>query len=139
MFRYEHTLLDILYMSAPSPKHPLTEAELFAGTILGRAGGASSRRLRELTTGMRERFEEVLDFTVSRMVNGDADGEDGTEEALPRAIACFAVGMEEKSLFDRGIGGQLVSWKYVAAGVCLREMGRFRLGRIGGSGLLPRA
>ena len=74
---------------------------------------------------MRERFEEVLGFTVSRIVNGDEDGEDSNEEALPRALACFAVGVEESSLYDRKLGGSLKSWKYVAAGVCLREMARW--------------
>lgn len=120
----------MLYEYAPSPQNPITEAEIFAGTILGRAGGASSGRLREITVTMRERFEEVLGFTVSRIVNGDEDGEDRNEEALPRALACFAVGVEESSLYDRKLGGSLKSWKYVAAGVCLREMARWTSGGV---------
>lgn len=74
---------------------------------------------------MRDRFEELLEFTVRRIVQGDDDGEDRNYEAFPRAIACFAVGMEEPGLYDRTIGGSLKSWKYVAAGVCLREMKRW--------------
>lgn len=74
---------------------------------------------------MRERFEEILGFTVSRIVNGDVDGSDRNDEALPRAIACFAVGVEESSLYDRKLGAELKSWKYIAAGICLREMKRW--------------
>ncbi|KAL1303235.1 hypothetical protein AAFC00_006650 [Neodothiora populina] len=128
---YEVTLLDLLYQSAPSPNHPLTESEVFSGTILGRKGGAQSRRLREMTQNMRDRFGEILDFTVSRIINGDADGKDRASEALPRAIACLAVGVEENSLFDRKVGGQLRSWKYVAAGVCLKEMKRWLAAGLG--------
>lgn len=73
---------------------------------------------------LRERFEEILDFTISRIVYGDADGEDRNDEALPRAIACFAVGIEEGGLYDRRLGS-LKSWTYVSAGVCLREMQRW--------------
>lgn len=87
---------------------------------------------------MRARFDEILTFTISRIVNGDADGEDRNDEALPRAMACFAVGIEEVSLSDRKIGGQLKSWKYVAAGVCLREMKRWMAGGPGFA-MLPRA
>ena len=86
---------------------------------------------------MRDRFEGILEFTVSRIVNGDADGEDRNFEALPRAMACFAVGMDESSLFDQKLGGPLKSWKYVAAGVVLREMGRWMQGDRGWA-MLPR-
>lgn len=126
----------MLYQYAPSPHHPLTESEIFAGTILGREGGASSRRLREVAMTMRERFEEVLEFTVSRIVNGDADGEDRHDEAFPRAMACFAVAMEESSLYVKKLG-ELKSWRYVAAGTCLREMKRW-LAVGSGQVLLPR-
>lgn len=136
--RYESNLLDLLYAFAPSPHEPLTEAELFAGTILGRAGGATTRRLRDITTAMRDRFEEILEFTVSRIVNGDLESEDRNDEALPRAMACFAVGIEESSLYDHKLGGALKSWKYVAAGVALREMSRWISGGRGWV-MLPRA
>ncbi|GAB7352148.1 hypothetical protein MBLNU459_g2637t1 [Dothideomycetes sp. NU459] len=128
---YEHTLQQVLYEYAPSPHHPLTESELFAGTILGRAGGATNKRLQEMTNTMRARFDEILEFTVSRIVDGDDDDDAGDagdrdDEALPRAIACLAAGMREDGLWDRKLG-VLRSWRYVAAGVCLREMKRWRI------------
>lgn len=133
---YESALQQVLHEYAPSPRHPITEPELFAGTILGRAGGASTKRLREITSTMRDRFEEILDFTVARIIDGDYDDDDRNDEALPRAIACFAVGMQLDGLWDEKLGC-LKSWKYIAAGVCLREMKRWRMV---GSGyvMLPR-
>lgn len=53
-------------------------------------------------------------------------------------MACVAVGMEESGLFDRKLGGELMSWRYVAAGVALREMSRWMAGGRGWV-LLPRA
>lgn len=136
---YEHELLKTLYEYQPSPHQPLTEQELFAGTILGRAGGASNRRLRDITNTMRERFEEILDFTTSRILHGNfgTEEDDGGSEALPRAIACLAVAMEEEGLRDRK-AGVLRSFRYIAAGSVLREMRRW-LGGGRGLGRLPRA
>lgn len=136
---YEASLQQVLHEYEPSPRSPVTEAELFAGTILGRAGGASTKRLREITSTMRDRFEEILEFTVSRIIDGDYDDDDRNDEALPRSIACFAVGMQEDGLWDRKLGC-LKSWKYIAAGVCLREMKRWRMVGSGSSGyvMLPR-
>ncbi|KAG9526866.1 RNA-directed RNA polymerase, partial [Aureobasidium melanogenum] len=120
---YEQTLLQSLYQFASSPRHPLTETEIFSGTILGRDGGKQSRRVRETTQAMREQLEEVLTFTISRIIDGDYDDNDRNEEALPRAIACLAVGMDEQPMGDKKVG-ELQSWKYIAAGVCLREIKR---------------
>ncbi|THV87176.1 RNA-directed RNA polymerase [Aureobasidium pullulans] len=121
---YEQTLLQSLYQFASSPRHPLTETEIFSGTILGRDGGKQSKRVRETTQAMRAQLEDVLTFTISRIIDGDYDEDDRNEEALPRAIACLAIGMNEPSYGDKKVG-DLQSWKYIAAGVCLREVKRW--------------
>lgn len=121
---YEHSILRILRTYAPSSHSALTEHEVFAGTILGRAGGATNRRLKELTNTMRERVEEIMELTVNRIVKGDEDAGDRDDEALPRAIACFMVGMTEEGMEQRLVG-QVKSWRYLTAGVVLREMKRF--------------
>lgn len=135
---YERELRKTLYQHAPSPHHPLTDQESFAGTILGRAGGASSRRLRETTQVMGERFDEVPEFTVSRILYGNSQEQhDRDMKAFPRAMACLAVAMEEGGARDRKLG-ELMSFQYIAAGGCLREMRR-RLSMTGKrSGILPR-
>lgn len=74
-YRYEHSLQDILYSYSPLINVPLSEAEGFAGTILGRQGGAQGKPLRELSKTMRERFDAVAEYYAMRMIHGD--------EALP--------------------------------------------------------
>ena len=136
---YEESLTHILYDYAPSVHMPLSEQEAFAGTILGRKGGAQNKPLRELGKTMRERFDAIVEYTVMRIVKGDEqmsgvndldllydDSIDREVEALPRAIACLTVAVEEKGAEDRMLG-ELQSFKYVAAGVCLRELERYMI------------
>lgn len=137
---YEESLLDILYYYEPTPRSPVSEAEAFAGTILGRQGGAQGKPLRELSKTMREHFEAVVEYAIMRIVKGDQamqavedldDLYDEREfEALPRAIACLSVAVEEPGWKDRQVG-ELKSFKYVAAGVCLRELARYRITTFG--------
>ena len=127
---------------------PLSEHEVFAGTILGRQGGAQGKPLRELSKTMRERFEAIVEYMVMRIVKGDDQMQgvndldllyegsvDREVEALPRAIACLANAVEEQGMVDRQLGA-LHSFKYIAAGVCLRELERYRITTFG-SYVLP--
>jgi hypothetical protein len=66
----------------------------------------------------------------------DDDNIDREVEALPRAIACLEFAVEEPGLFDCQLG-TLQSFKYIAAGVCLREYERYRWMTLGSS-VLPR-
>ena len=88
---------------------------------------------------MRERFEAVVEYTIMRIVKGDEqmrgvtdldllydDSLDREVEALPRAIACLAAAVEQRGTVDRQLG-ELESFKYIAAGVCLRELERYRI------------
>lgn len=129
----------------------LSEHEAFAGTILGRRGGAQGKPLRELSKTMRERFEAVVEYTVMRIVKGDEQMRGVTDldllyadvgadldrelEALPRAIACLAVTIEEHGTTDRELG-RLQSFQYIAAAVALSELKRYRIS-MGASSLLP--
>ena len=147
--RYEDSLSEVLYLYGPTAYQPLSEQEVFAGTILGRSSGAQGKPLRELSKTMRERFEAVVEYTIMRIVKGDEqmhgvsdldvlydDTLDREVEALPRAIACLAVAVEMGGLADRLLG-ELTSFGYVAAGVCLRELERYRITTFG-SYVLPR-
>lgn len=69
--QYENNLQDILYSYSPVINQPLSEAEGFAGTILGRQGGAQGKPLRELSKTMRERFDAVAEYYAIRMIHGD--------------------------------------------------------------------
>ncbi|KAK4549268.1 hypothetical protein LTR36_007727 [Oleoguttula mirabilis] len=133
---YEDALLNIAYQCAPSAQHPVSEQEVFAGTILGRQTGPVGKPLRELSKTMRERFGNVVDYTVAQMLTGervvaeeaDVNGvyNESLFESLPRAVACLSVAVKEEGLNDRKLGS-LKSFKYIAAGVCLRELQRFRI------------
>ncbi|KAI9782141.1 MAG: hypothetical protein M1835_004106, partial [Candelina submexicana] len=60
---YEDNLIDTIYQYSTHPSHPLQELEVFAGVIIGKTG-AQSKRQKEYSKGMREKFEEDVVFTV---------------------------------------------------------------------------
>ncbi|KAL9105886.1 MAG: hypothetical protein Q9227_008997 [Pyrenula ochraceoflavens] len=130
---YEECLLTIAAEYSTNPAYPLTELEVFTGSILGKNGGQTKQQ-RELSISMKERFTSDLNYIVGCMTK-EVEEE---EEALERSLACFQVGMEERSKGSRrrrwGTGGrtgryedeeELVSFVYVAAAICMREVERF--------------
>lgn len=143
---YESSLLEILYQYSPTINEPLSETEGFAGTILGRQGGAQGKPLRELSKTMRERFDTVAEYYAMRMIYGDDEVQkylDGLYdlpereiEAWPRTIACLVAACQEEGLHDYRLG-ELKSFKYIAAASCLKEFERTRRG-LGRFGPLPR-
>lgn len=90
------------------------------GDILGRTG-ARNREQRELSTSMKESYERDVLFTINSIFK---DGGVHSDEALERSMTCFAVGLEEDGTAAayKGAGGELRSFMYVAASVCLREL-----------------
>ena len=116
-----------MHQYATHPSHPLTEPEVFTGNIVGKTG-AQSKRQREYSVSMKEKFERDVAFTIACILKDPTTGKD-SEEALERSIACLAVAMEEKEARSKKVG-VLCSFRYVAAAVCLREVERFQgLGR----------
>ncbi|KAI7469590.1 RNA-directed RNA polymerase [Hortaea werneckii] len=147
---YEESVADLAYQFEPTARSPLSEHEVFAGSILGRQGGQQGKGLREMSKSMRERFETVVEYATARITHGDVAVQEADDlddlsdqvrrerdfEALPRAIACLFVAVTERGYSDRLIG-EMKSFGYVAAGVALREMLRFRITTFG-SHVLPR-
>jgi hypothetical protein len=88
------------------------------GNILGKSG-AQSKRQHELSISMKERFSDDLAYTVNCIVK---DGTERSEESLERSIACFKVALEAATCLKTGV--QLVSFRYVAAALCLKEIER---------------
>lgn len=128
---YEHNLADMMSTYSTHPSQPLSEFEVFSGSILGKFAGAQNKRVRENNAKMKEQFERDVTFWVERITHGD-DGD--REEALARSIAALHVGMEEGSRMA-GKGrrrAELRSWRYIAAAVCLKEVERFQ-GQFGGA------
>jgi hypothetical protein len=100
------------------PMRPLSELEVFVGNILGKTG-KQSKQQRELSTTMKERFEKDAGFLINNIVK---DGAEPSMDALERSVACFKVSFEIGRI--RKKSEQLVSFKYVAAALCLREIER---------------
>jgi hypothetical protein len=104
------------YSSQPS--RTISEREVFVGNILGKFG-AQNKRQHDLSISMKERFNEDLAYIVHCIIK---DGDARSEESLARSIACFNVGLTEVTLLKTG--PELVSFKYVAAALCLKEIER---------------
>ncbi|MCJ1377000.1 hypothetical protein MMC17_000090 [Xylographa soralifera] len=121
---YEDNLSGLMYQYSPTPwASTITELEVFIGNIVGKTHGQTKRQ-REASMNMREDYERLVEFIVSQMRNKDA----GREEALERSIACMALGLE-----DDGASGpvrrgrsQVMSFRWIAASVCLQEVERLQ-------------
>ncbi|KAL5318216.1 hypothetical protein ACEPPN_013275 [Leptodophora sp. 'Broadleaf-Isolate-01'] len=117
---YEDNLYNTMSSYSEHPSRPISELEAFIGNILG-ATGNQSKKQRDLSVTMKEAFDRDAGFVVGCMVNDD-DGEHA-DEALERSMACLAESLDGTS----GVGGGrnsdvLVSFGYIAAAVCLREI-----------------
>jgi hypothetical protein len=118
-------MLNIMSEYSDNPRRPLSETEVFVGNILGKTG-AQSKRQRELSTTMKDRFNSDVAFIINNIVK---DGADPSMEALERSVACFYVSFKEIGR-KRRMDGELVSFRYVAAAVCLKEIERCTSGRL---------
>jgi hypothetical protein len=113
-----------MYQFSASP-YPLTEIEVFVGSVLGKNGGLPTKRLREASTHMKDKFERDVTFTVNSILRGSGESP-GLDrgEALARSIACLAIAVEDPGDVSVKIG-KLQSFAYVAAAICLREIDGF--------------
>ena len=73
---------------------------------------------------MKEQFDRNVKYIVNWIKVGDGQDEEG---ALERSIACLFVGVAETETVRkrRTVKGDMKSWAWIAAGVCLREVERF--------------
>ena len=72
-----------------------------------------------------QKIEQLLTSGSSTVNCIVKDGDEYSKESLERSIACLAVSLEERKGGRRG--EQLLSFKYVAAAVCLRELERMTI------------
>jgi hypothetical protein len=85
------------------------------GNILGKTG-AQSKRQHELSISMKKRFNDELAYIVNCIVK---NGTERSEESLEKSIAYYKRRLETRMRVLK-TGGELVSFSYVAAAVCLR-------------------
>lgn len=109
---------------SPNRSKPLSEREVFIGNILGR-DGAQSKKQHELSISLRDHLNSNMTYIVNRIIK---DGHEESEDRLERSAACFVVSLESAtgSQDSRGRSEGLVSFRYVAAAVCLREIEKSR-------------
>lgn len=112
-------MLDIMHQYSEHPSRPISEREVFVGNILGKVGSVSKKQ-RELCTSMKESYDDISTFIINCIIK---DEDENSEEALERSIACFAVSLDERKPANAR-DEPLKSFRYLAAGVCLREMER---------------
>ena len=110
-----------MHQYSTHPTQPVTEVEVFSGSILGKRGGAQSKRQREFSTTMKEKFDRDVTYIVQWITKGDVgDGSKGEDEALERSIACLWVGSQSNKRWKKY--GELVSFFWITAAVCLKEV-----------------
>ncbi|KAI9846864.1 MAG: hypothetical protein M1837_003476 [Sclerophora amabilis] len=117
---YEDCLIETMAQYSPHPLNYLTELEVFVGNIMGKFG-AQSRRQREYSIGMKDKFDRDVALIISWILKNAETGEHDAE-SLERSIACLAIAMEDEK--SRAKIGRLRSFRYVAAAVCLKELDR---------------
>jgi hypothetical protein len=118
---YEANVYDSMHRYALHPSFPLHEIEVVSGCMLG---SVFVRRLKENVVDMRESFADDVAYIRNRI---RMDEEGNSDEALPRAIACLEDAMASQGL-KVGKEGRLLSYRYIAAAVCLEELERFHGG-----------
>lgn len=107
------------------PSRPISELEAFIGNILG-TQGIQSRRQRDLSVPLKEVFDRDV-ASIVRFIRGVNEDDEDTSETLARSIACFSVSLGEAT--QRVVAGRksepLVSFRYIAAAVCLKELDKY--------------
>ncbi|KAG9233793.1 rna-dependent rna polymeras-like protein [Amylocarpus encephaloides] len=135
---YEDSIINLLYEYGPSPNVPLTEIEMFIGSILGKVGAPTARQ-REMAMSMKERFEDIISTTVryiteQQVIHDNENDEDQKrmamlEKGVAVGMACLWVGInDEASAFGDGKAAceGLKSFGYVTAAVTLKSLDRLR-------------
>lgn len=105
----------------------IDELEVFIGNVVGKTHGQTKRQ-RETSMHMRDDYEGVVEFTVSRIRNKEG----GRAESLERSIACMSLGLEQDGRNRQVQLGRmnLLSFRWIAASVCLQEMERMHKYRV---------
>ncbi|KAL8788930.1 MAG: hypothetical protein Q9213_001453 [Squamulea squamosa] len=118
---YEDNMIDTMLENSFHPTHFVSEVEVFAGELLGKYG-APNKRQRETSISMKEKHDRDVAYTVQCILHGE-DEDASTGEALERSLACLDVAVHE--VHTRKRFGRLVSFTWVAAAVCLKEVEKF--------------
>ncbi|KAL8897272.1 MAG: hypothetical protein Q9207_007295 [Kuettlingeria erythrocarpa] len=118
---YEDNMTSTMLEYSSHPIHFVSEVEVFAGALIGK-NGAQTKRQRETSTSMKDKHDRDIAYTVQCILQGE-EQDVSRVEALERSIACLDVAVHEPRTIKRF--GRLVSFTWVAAAVCLKEVEKF--------------
>lgn len=114
-------MIDTMLENSFHPTHFVSEVEVFAGALIGK-DGAQTKRQRESSTSMKEKHDRDVAYIVQCILQGE-EQDVSKQEALERSIACLDVAIHEPRI--RREFGRLMSFTWVAAAVCLKEVEKF--------------
>lgn len=138
---YEELVVDLMIQYGHSPREPLSEVEVFMGSIVGKNGGLPSRRVRDDAYSMKDTFNDGVGYITRRIVHGNVDALDDVElttevdwadtsaardQALERSMACLAISLQEGERWEGVRNAKLHSFQYIAGSVALRELTIFK-------------
>ncbi|KAK5049094.1 hypothetical protein LTR84_005517 [Exophiala bonariae] len=121
---YEECVRNVSWEYSPDWTKALSEQEVFIGNILGKTG-AQTKRQHDLAVSMSERFDADLAYIVSLIAHNDDEEEDEDHlGGLALSVGCFLASIEDLpfDLANTQKTDGLVSFRYVAAALCLKEI-----------------
>ncbi|KAF6834717.1 RNA-dependent RNA polymerase [Colletotrichum plurivorum] len=142
---YEDTVMGAMNQYSDNFMLPLTEVEVFCGSIFNKSG-SQTRRQKDNSKKLKAEFDRLSEWLVMQMrrkhrpaenpeygtagVNGSAATEDDSatrvpianREALEMSYACLMVGLVQNHDVDYEHRADLQSFKVIAASVLLKEL-----------------
>ncbi|KAF6787912.1 RNA-dependent RNA polymerase, partial [Colletotrichum sojae] len=143
--RYEDTVMGAMNQYSDNFMLPLTEVEVFCGSIFNKSG-SQTRRQKDNSKKLKAEFDRLSEWLVMQMrrkhrpaenpeygtagYNGSAATEDdaatrvpiANREALEMSYACLMVGLVQNHDVDYEHRADLQSFKVIAASVLLKEL-----------------
>ncbi|PNY29213.1 RNA-dependent RNA polymerase 1 [Tolypocladium capitatum] len=147
---YEDSITDSMWHFSENPRTSISEVEVFCGSVLNKTG-TQTRRQRDSSIRLKEETDRVLAWIVKLIRDRAGLGDDGTSseasgevsaddregkrsrEVLRLCWACLLVGCGRGESAGGGTyhgGGEVQSFRVVAATCLLRELNSFRV-RVG--------
>ena len=106
-------MVDTMMEHSAHPTHFVSEVEVFVGALLGKEG-AQTKRQREFSSGMKDKHDRDVAYTVQCILQGEEE-DSSQEEALERSIACLYVAVHE-------VRTRVSSSEYIRSGLLVWEM-----------------
>lgn len=128
--RYEDHVSQSRIHYSDNPRAPITEAEVFCGSVLNKRG-VQTRQQRDASTRLKEDTERSMTWISKLMREQPANGDDDDDAhyGIRMSWACLVVGCvnEAEDADDSYRGtGELVGFRVVAATCLLKELNILR-------------